>query len=284
VQVATTTASAYTDGGLQAGTTYSYTVTAVDAAGNESARSAPASATPTGDVTAPAAPAGLSATAGQLSVALDWADNAEPDLASYRVYRDGVGVATTTASSYADTGLTAGVTYTYRVTAVDRSGNESAVSNAASATPRAAPVTATFAPDSLSVVSGGVDAGSLASLAADDGDRLHVSGLPRAEFVASRTLPAGAAETLSRLRIEFDGHTAHHRDDVTLLVFDWAAGTWRILYGPTSGLRSDTRRGFELADPRRYVSPGGQVRLAVRSEHRQGSTIRADLVSFTVEY
>ena len=40
----------------------------------------------------PAAPSGLVATAGVQSVALDWADNAESDLASYRVYRNGVQV------------------------------------------------------------------------------------------------------------------------------------------------------------------------------------------------
>jgi len=45
VQVGTTTATAYTDSGLTAATTYTYTVAAYDAAGNVSAPSAPASAT-----------------------------------------------------------------------------------------------------------------------------------------------------------------------------------------------------------------------------------------------
>ena len=40
-----------------------------------------------GDVTAPAAPSGLAATAGEGNVALNWNDNGEGDLAGYNVYR-----------------------------------------------------------------------------------------------------------------------------------------------------------------------------------------------------
>ena len=98
-----------------------------------------------GDSTPPAAPTGLVATAGDAQVSLDWADNAEADLAAYHVERatdvagpftrltsaNGVG-----ASAYVDGGLTNGLTYVYRVLAVDTSGNESAVSASASATPQ----------------------------------------------------------------------------------------------------------------------------------------------------
>jgi subtilisin family serine protease len=238
---------------------------------------------PEPDVTPPAAPSALTATAGVESVSLDWADNAESDLASYRVYRDGVKVAETTASTHTDGGLQAGVTYRYHVTAVDRSGNESAPSGEASATPRAAPIVETFAPDSFTVVAGSLTGGSLASLAADDGNRLQVSGRPRAEVIAARTLPAGTGGTLTRLRIDFDGHVGASRESLTLLAFDWAAGSWRVVYGPTGGPTADRRLSFELADPRRYVSAAEQVRFAVRAEHKKGGTARVDLVSFTVE-
>ena len=40
-----------------------------------------------GDVTAPAAPSGLTATAGEASISLDWNDNGEADLDGYNVYR-----------------------------------------------------------------------------------------------------------------------------------------------------------------------------------------------------
>lgn len=92
---------------------------------------------PPPDTTAPAAPTGLTGAAGRGSVALDWADNREPDLATYRVYRrnsDGTWpatpIATVTSSAWTD-GRSSG-TWTYRVAAVDRSGNASASSSSVS--------------------------------------------------------------------------------------------------------------------------------------------------------
>ena len=77
--------SPYLDSGLNNGTKYYYVVTAVDGSGNESDPTAPADATPVDQ--APAAPSALTATAGDSQVALDWADNTEPDVVGYRVYR-----------------------------------------------------------------------------------------------------------------------------------------------------------------------------------------------------
>ncbi len=137
--------SAYTDNTATNGTTYYYVVTAVDTSSNESGNSNEASATPA-DTTAPAAPTGLSATAGDGSVDLDWADNTEPDLDSYSVYRSTTAggpysvIATGIASSaYTDNFVTNGTTYYYVVTAVDTAFNESGNSNEASATPQAPP-------------------------------------------------------------------------------------------------------------------------------------------------
>jgi chitodextrinase len=135
VEVATVTGTSYTDPGLTNDTTYGYTLVAVDTHGNRSVPSASAPATPT-DLTPPAAPAGLVASAGDGQVTLAWTANPEPDLATYRVLRDGVEVATVTGTSYPDTGLTNGVSYSYRLVAVDTHGNRSVASAAAPATPR----------------------------------------------------------------------------------------------------------------------------------------------------
>src|SRR4051812_32735073 len=72
------------------------------------------------DATAPGAPTGLRAVGGDGAVSLDWADNPEKDVFSYKVYRRaGNGafslVATTVASQLADSGLTNGTEYTYYV-------------------------------------------------------------------------------------------------------------------------------------------------------------------------
>jgi hypothetical protein len=99
---------------------------------------------PPPDAEPPAAPTGLGATAGDGVVSLDWADNAEPDLAGYRVYRrvsgglwSAVPQATVSVSGFVDGSVTNGTTYDYRVTALDATGNEGAPSAQVSATPRA---------------------------------------------------------------------------------------------------------------------------------------------------
>lgn len=129
-------------GSLDNGTEYSFQLTALDTSGNESAPAAD-SAVPA-DVTAPSAPTGLAATPGDGTVALDWNDNAEGDLASYTVYRSltsGSGFAAIATgvlvSSYDDNTAANGTTYYYRVTAVDEVPNESSPSAEVSATPEA---------------------------------------------------------------------------------------------------------------------------------------------------
>jgi subtilisin family serine protease len=236
------------------------------------------------DSTPPAAPAALVATAGVRSVSLDWADNAESDLGSYRVYRDGVQVAAPSASAFTDSGLTTGVAYRYRVTAVDRSLNESQPSGEASAVPLAAPVVETFAPDAFTVVAGTRTSGMLASLGDDDGSRLVIAGKPAAEVVVSRTIPSSSLQGLRKLWVDFDGQTANGRDTFTLRAYDWTAAAWVTLYGPVTGVNPDRRLTFDLANPAQYVSASGEVRISARGEYRKGSTLRVDLVSFTVEH
>jgi len=93
----------------------------------------------------PAAPTGLSATAGDATVSLDWNDNSEPDLDGYNMYRSttsGSGYSQIngsllSSSNYTDNSVTNGTTYYYVVTAVDTDLNESAYSSEVSATPTA---------------------------------------------------------------------------------------------------------------------------------------------------
>lgn len=141
VNAALLTGSAFTDSSLTNGTSYSYVVTAVDSAGNESTASAAVTASPApGDNTAPAVPAGPVTVLGKGSVTVNWAAGTDPDLASYTVYRSASGaaatkVATVTVPTYTDTAVVIGTAYSYTVTATDTAGNESAPSAAAAVTP-----------------------------------------------------------------------------------------------------------------------------------------------------
>lgn len=88
-----------------------------------------------GDVDAPSAVQNLQVLVNADVVTLNWAANAEPDLASYRIYRDGLLIDTiaapTTSGQYL--GLVQGQ-YGYQVTAVDLSDNESVESGTVTAT------------------------------------------------------------------------------------------------------------------------------------------------------
>lgn len=100
------------------------------------------------DVTAPTVPSPVGATAASSSqIDVSWGVSSDDVAVSrYRVYRNGstTPIATTTSSSWSDTGLAGATPYSYRVSAVDTSGNESALSDVATATTPPTPPTFTF--------------------------------------------------------------------------------------------------------------------------------------------
>ena len=137
------TGTSYTASGLNASTTYYFTVKAVSASAGSSAASNQASATTQATV-APAAPTGLTATANSSSqINLNWAASATGGV-TYSVFSGtSAGALSQTASgvggtSYSATGLTASTTYYFTVKAVSSSGGTSAASNTASAATQAA--------------------------------------------------------------------------------------------------------------------------------------------------
>ncbi|MCA9366312.1 fibronectin type III domain-containing protein [Candidatus Kaiserbacteria bacterium] len=82
------------------------------------------------DTEAPTTPANVTATPISTDqIDLDWDDSTDNlVLSGYQVFRDGLQIATTTVSSYADSGLTADTLYSYYVTAFDNSYNVSSSS------------------------------------------------------------------------------------------------------------------------------------------------------------
>jgi predicted phage tail protein len=160
VNVSLIAATSYQVAGLTDGTTYYFTVEAVNDANLHSAASAQASATP--PATAPASPTGLVATAGSARVSLSWTAPASAGgarITSYDVYEGTTAAVKLTApvtsakgTSATVTGLTDGTRYYFKVTAVNQVGAGPA-SGAASAIP-AAPITAPGSPTGLTAVPG----------------------------------------------------------------------------------------------------------------------------------
>ena len=134
--LATVTSSSYTDSAVTSGTTYYYEITALTGT-TASARSSEYSANTSGSTgTAPPTPAGVTASAGNASVALAW--TASAGATSYSVYRGTAAgaegatpVGTTTTNSYTDTGLANGTTYYYKITASNAAGTSAQSSRSA---------------------------------------------------------------------------------------------------------------------------------------------------------
>ncbi len=127
VQIATTSVPSFTSTGLSAGTTYAYTVSAFDAAGNISALSASKSVTtsPLQDLIPPSTPTNILATSiSTTQIKLTWSASTDNvGVTGYRVFLNGVQTGTTALPSFTSTGLSAGTAYAYSVSAFDAAGN-----------------------------------------------------------------------------------------------------------------------------------------------------------------
>lgn len=154
---------------------------------------------PAPDTTSPSIPTGLSATAvSSTQINLSWTASTDNiGVTGYTIYKGGVQVATSPASTYSDTALSAATAYTYTISAYDAANNASAQSPSASATTQAVQViiTTSGAPvlNFSDIISGpkigntdGLGSGAIVSIwgnnlgGSQGASQIYVSGIPAA--------------------------------------------------------------------------------------------------------
>jgi len=231
--------TSFQDTGLAASTTYSYRVRASNGGGNSAYSNTGSATTQAGSTQPPAAPTGLTATAGNAQVGLSW--TASSAATSYTIKRatvsggpyTNVGTAAA-ATGFTDTGLSNGTTYFYVVSAVN-AGGESANSSPASATPTAP--------------TGGGTTVTLTSIASEDGRIVESS-----EGSNSGGSTNSADATPDALRT---GDDASNRQYKTILSFDTSvipdgativSATLRLHRGSLTGINPFTTHGSLLVD------------------------------------
>ncbi|MTB50988.1 S8 family serine peptidase [Lewinella sp. W8] len=133
----TVTGTSATITGLAEGTTYTFSVTATDDAGNESgAASVTATTLTAGDSSPPTTPTNLAASNITTS-SLDLTWNASSDnvgVTGYNVYQGSTLLGSVTGTAASITGLAEATTYTFSVTATDAAGNESGAASVTATT------------------------------------------------------------------------------------------------------------------------------------------------------
>ena len=206
----------YAHTGLTAGTTRHYRVSAINTNGSGTASNVDSATTGTTGTTVPGAPSGLSATAsGSNRINLSWSAPAITGgsaITGYKIevssnggssWTDQVANTSSTTTTYAHTGLTAGTTRHYRVSAINANGAGTA-SNVDSATTAAAgETTVTFTGSSYTALEGQGEKAITVELSAAPSARVriplvvtHLGGATAADysgppsnvtFVAGRT-------------------------------------------------------------------------------------------------
>ncbi len=128
VRLATTTALTFADSGLTVSTSYTYSISASNDAGESALATlttlSSASCTPS----VPVISVNTDPTCGG-RIIISW--SAVPIATSYKIYRNGTLATTTTSISYTDTGLTVSTNYTYTVAASNAAGDSATSTTAA---------------------------------------------------------------------------------------------------------------------------------------------------------
>ena len=118
------TTTSTTDAGLAPNTSYSYTVSAVDSDGSPTPQTSSVSAT-TYAIPVIASFTGTQASSSQINLSWSASDAHGPGLTGFKLYRGGsiIGAFAAATTSYTDTGLSPGTSYSYQLSTTDSAGD-----------------------------------------------------------------------------------------------------------------------------------------------------------------
>lgn len=284
--IATTSSTSYTD--TSASLPATYWVRAVDGAGNRSASTAGQTVQPP-DTVAPSAPEDLAADSStNTTVALSWsAASDDRGVTGYRVVRDGVVVGSPTSTSFTDTGLTPGATYSYVVRAVDAAGNLSADSNPFSVTTPGGLYAADFTGADGSDWSGDWTVGSAAGASAKIQNSSGALTDPDTSGAYVRTQLTGlAARADSSLLMSYTWNSASAVSYFTVALRGF--GGWVSAYGPKNGYGIQLQSNAKTVAIEKWVNGAHAVTMASVANGQPLSTgkhwLRLRVVGSTIQF
>jgi fibronectin type 3 domain-containing protein len=289
VQIAELAGMSYTDSTVTPDTSYSYTIEAVDAAGNVSPESAPptvASTTGSPDGTPPTQPGSLVGSARSSSVVdLTWAASTDNvAVTGYRVFRNGVELPTpmppdaTPPTTYTDDTAAPATTYTYQVSAVDAAGNESTKASTSVTTPSAAGGgTFTFGPTDDATVDASQPTVNFGANA-----RVTVDNSPVSNTLLKFTVATGCTISGAKLQMTIgtntDDKSVYGGDLYRVSDTTWTESTVTYANGPASATTKTSSVATAVAlntsylfDVTPLVTGDGPISFAIKSSSSDGA-------------
>ncbi|MBM3853053.1 MAG: hypothetical protein FJ399_07840, partial [Verrucomicrobia bacterium] len=223
----TVATTSMTVSGLTAGTAYSFTVRARDAAGNWSAQSASLAAATIIDTTPPSQPTNLaSSNVTPVSAVVSW--NASTDntgVSGYEVFRNGSSLGRVAGTTYTFTALSPSTGYQFQVRAFDGAGNASTTSSALEVTTLAPDTTIPTVPTNLAIAE--IDATSVRLTWNPSTDDVGVTGYEVFSNGNSAGIVTGTTMTVGSLsQLTVYAFTVRAKD---------ASNNWSAQCSPVSG-------------------------------------------------
>jgi fibronectin type 3 domain-containing protein len=269
--------SNFTDTSVSNGVYYFYRVASIDMSGWESPLTAEINVVPR-DSIPPAAPTGLTATAGNAQVVLDWNNHSETDFYEYWVYRSTTSGGPYTkirdnliTSAYTDTNVVNGTTYYYVVKNIDTSRNESPYSSQVSATPHV-PGPVTYYPSSYTIAAGSLYSGTLAGLTANDNSYLVIQSQTSGTTRYARTdfTVTGISGTASRIDLQVISNSSTTQK---IYLYNFTTSAWDQKNSSTISTSEVTKNIAVTSGMSSYIS-GGQLKIRTEGYKTNSTTIR----------